>query len=391
MLGMLLLILMTKVSFAYYTTKGKDIIDRETGQKVILRGIGLGGWLLPEGYMWGIRKFDRPWQFENAIINLIGKDKANEFWKIYHDNYVTGQDFFAMKEWGINTVRIPLLASNLQPMEGQPDALPFIYSEEGFRFLDSIVTWGEKYHIGVIWDMHGAPGAQNRENISNSDGQARLWTEKEKYFPRCIDLWYNIAKRYKDNKCIVGYDLLNEPLLKRYSDMDSRLLRELYILLTDTIRSIDKTGIIFVEGDDWAQTFDILEPLDWDPHLVIAFHCYPPVSNAKSLERWNELRIRYNIPLWHGETGEQGPPYELNKISTSFLEQSNVGWAWWTHKKIEIESQPWEISRTMGFQKILEYWIGRGPKPSTEDAKKWFFDQATKNKLEILYVCSGNG
>lgn len=31
-------------------THGVDIVD-ENGQKVILRGVGLGNWLLPEGYM----------------------------------------------------------------------------------------------------------------------------------------------------------------------------------------------------------------------------------------------------------------------------------------------------------------------------------------------------
>ncbi len=55
MVGIFLLIFLVKMSFAYYTTRGKDFIDRETGEKVILRGIGLGGWLLPEGYMWGNR------------------------------------------------------------------------------------------------------------------------------------------------------------------------------------------------------------------------------------------------------------------------------------------------------------------------------------------------
>ncbi|MBN1416923.1 MAG: cellulase family glycosylhydrolase [Bacteroidales bacterium] len=364
--------------FAYYTTRGKDIIDRSTGERVVLRGLGLGGWLLPEGYMWGIRQLDRPWQFEKAITDLIGEEKANMFWRIYHENYVTEQDFAAMKDWGLNTVRIPLLASMLQPVKGQPEHPPFLYSEEGFRFLDSIVKWSEKYHLGVIWDMHGAPGAQNKENIADSDGQARLWTEKDIYFPRCIDLWRKIAERYKGHDCITGYDLLNEPLLRRYPEVDRKLLREIYVELTNTIREIDTTGIIFIEGDDWAQTYDDLEPLDWDPHLVIAFHRYPPVSDAAELERWNQLRNKYTIPLWHGETGEQGPPYERNTVSTSFLEQANVGWAWWTHKKFENRTQPWTVVRTAGFNKILEYWKGKGPRPPAEEAEKWLIDQAVK-------------
>ena len=278
LLAFLLLSVTLNDAGAYYTTSQQDIIDRVTGQKVLLKGFGIGCWLLPEGYMWGIRKLDRPRHFEKAIIDLIGEKDAAEFWRLYHDNFMTEGDIKAMKQMGVNSVRIALLASQLQPSQSQPDKAPYKYSEVGFKYLDDLVDWCSKYKVGVIWDMHGAPGAQNAENISDSDGQARLWTEKEKYWPLCIDLWYKIAERYKDRECIIGYDLLNEPLLRRYDGIDVALLRELYILLTKKIRTVDNDGIIFVEGDDWAQDFSVLEPLDWDKHLVIAFHSYPPTN-----------------------------------------------------------------------------------------------------------------
>jgi aryl-phospho-beta-D-glucosidase BglC (GH1 family) len=172
-----------------FTTRGQDIIDPATGQPTLLTGFGLGGWLLPEGYMWGIRTLDRPRQFEAAIEDLVGAEDAAEFWRLYHDNFVTAEDFKAMRAFGANSVRIPLLASQLQPRDEQPDEPPFVYSPEGFRFLDSVVVWSDRYDLGVIWDMHGAPGGQNAENISDSDGEARLWNEKNKYWPRLMDLW----------------------------------------------------------------------------------------------------------------------------------------------------------------------------------------------------------
>jgi hypothetical protein len=371
-------LLRTDAVLAYYTTRGQDIVDRKTGEKVILRGFGLGGWLLPEGYMWHIRKLDRPRQFEKAIEELIGKEKAEEFWRRYRENFVTEADIRAMKSWGVNSVRVALLASMLQPPGHQPDRPPFRYSEEGFRFLDSLVAWCGRHRVGVIWDMHAAPGAQNAENISDSDGKARLWTERERYWPRCKDLWFQIARRYLGEECIIGYDLLNEPLLRRYPDVSDRLLRELYVELTDTIRTVDGSGILFIEGDDWAQNFQALEPMDWDPHLVMAFHSYPPTANSKGLRRWDSLRQKYNIPLWHGETGEQGPPYERNTQAASFIEQANVGWSWWTHKKFDAESQPWSCPRTVGFLKIIDYWNGIGDRPPGAEAVKWLLDQAEK-------------
>jgi hypothetical protein len=363
--------------FQGYTTRGDRIVDRATGRPVHLIGFGLGGWLLPEGYMWGIRKLDRPWQFEQAIEDLIGPADAAEFWRRYHDNYVTEQDVRAMALMGINSLRVPLLASQLMP-KAQPDSARYTFSDQGFRLLDSLVAWCTRYRVGVIWDMHGAPGAQNAENISDSDGQARLWTEPDVYWPRLRALWRRIAERYAGNPYIIGYDLLNEPLLRRYQGIDEQDLRKLYVQLTETIRAVDANGIIFVEGDDWAQNFRALEPIDWDPHLALAFHSYPPTTSAQGLARWDSLRVRYHVPLWHGETGEVEAPFDRNREATRFLRSANVGWSWWTHKKMASATQPWRCPATPGFQRILDYWQGRAERPTAEQARAWLFDQAEK-------------
>ncbi len=382
-LAFILLLTMGFEAQAYYTTNGQNIVDIKTGETIQLRGIGLGGWLLPEGYMWGIRKLDRPRHFETAIEALIGSRNAQKFWDSYYSNFVTREDVENMKSFGVNTLRVPLLASMIQPRDQQPEQPPFVYDEHNFRFLDNFVDWCEESGMGIIWDLHGAPGGQNAENISDSDGEARLWTEKSVYWPRTIDLWDTITRRYSEKSCIVGYDLLNEPLLARYDGIDPGLLRELYLRITRVIRKTDTEGIIFIEGDDWAQDFSILEPMDWDPHLVMAFHSYPPTHTSRGIQRWDDLRKKYDMPLWHGETGEQDPPWELYRASTEFLEKANVGWSWWTHKKFELKRQPWSIRKTEGFKKILAYWNGEGPKPSKRLAKRWLFEQAkmTNSKM----------
>jgi hypothetical protein len=145
-----------------------------------------------------------------------------------------------------------------------------------------------------------------------------------------------------------------------------------------TIREVDPNGIIFIEGDDWAQNFQMLEPIDWDPHLVLAFHSYPPTSSVRGLARWDSLRTGHEVPLWHGETGEVGAPFDRNRESTTFLRSANVGWSWWTHKKIARETQPWHCPPTQGFQRILDYWQGRTERPTAEQVREWLFDQAEK-------------
>ena len=86
-------------------THGVDIVD-ENGQKVILRGVGLGNWLLPEGYMWRFGNgADRPRRIEQLVSDLIGPQSAERFWQEYRRQYITEKDIQRIAELGFNSVR----------------------------------------------------------------------------------------------------------------------------------------------------------------------------------------------------------------------------------------------------------------------------------------------
>ena len=62
--------------------------------EIFLRGVGLGGWMLPEGYMWGSRKkITRPRLFEKRIVDLIGEAEAKIFWDKYYNTFISDADF----------------------------------------------------------------------------------------------------------------------------------------------------------------------------------------------------------------------------------------------------------------------------------------------------------
>src|SRR5471032_483331 len=70
-------------------TQGEDIVD-EKGQKILLRGVGLGNWMLPEGYMWRFGELgDRPRKIEKIVTDLSGPESAAKFWKEYRAQYIT--------------------------------------------------------------------------------------------------------------------------------------------------------------------------------------------------------------------------------------------------------------------------------------------------------------
>ena len=53
-------------------------IVNEKGENVLLRGIGLGGWMLQEGYMLHLNKEGQQYRIKQRIASLIGENKISE-------------------------------------------------------------------------------------------------------------------------------------------------------------------------------------------------------------------------------------------------------------------------------------------------------------------------
>ena len=105
-------------SQGFLQTSGKNIINGN-GDKVILKGIALGGWWVPEGYMFQIPGSGSPTTIRNKIVNLIGVDAANEFYKKFENNYVQELDIKAISGWGFNSIRLPMHYKFLSPSKDE--------------------------------------------------------------------------------------------------------------------------------------------------------------------------------------------------------------------------------------------------------------------------------
>ena len=157
----------------FLRTQGQDIVD-ESGNKILLRGVGLGNWLLPEGYMWKFGQLgDRPRRIEKIIADLIGQEKAGQFWSEFRKHYITEADIKRISELGFNSVR-PALNSRRFLTEGENAS----YVDEGFELLDNLVRWCSKYDIYVIIDMHGAPGGQTGTKTARRPRLATISSSK---------------------------------------------------------------------------------------------------------------------------------------------------------------------------------------------------------------------
>ncbi len=350
----------------------KKIIDGN-GNEVLLKGMGLGNWLVQEGYMMQTSAFaNAQWQIRSKISALIGATNTETFYQTFRENYIKKADIDSLKKWGFNSVRLPmhynLFATNTNPPT---------FLNTGFDIIDSLLSWCEQNEIYLILDMHAAPGGQSDEPISDyNPANPSLW-ESGSNKDLLVMIWRKIAERYKDKTWIGGYDLINEP--KWSLQPNNQPLRDLYIRLTDTIRAVDNNHILFIEGNWFATDFNGLTPA-WDENMSYSFHKYWNGNSQSSIQYLIDLRNSTNIPLWLGETGENSNQWFVECIE--LMKTNNIGWAWWPHKKISSISGPLSIPLLPAYQSLLNYWTNGGTPPSSNTAFAALMAQANVTKIE---------
>ena len=350
------------------------------GEPILLRGFGLGGWLVPEGYMlhnqaW-ISGFESPTDIENHVTDLIGAEAAEDFWELYRANYVAQADIDQIAEWGFNHLRVPFHYKQFYDSTGSETPI-------GYAIVDELISWCEPYNMYIILDMHCAPGGQNGGPISDSDGTARLWLE-ESNKELTIQIWKEIATYYADHTLIGGYDLINEPVLP--SGVTLEEFKQLYIDITEAIREVDNNHLLWIEGNWYGTDFAGLTP-PWDDNLGYSFHKYWGATSLSTIQSYINMRNNYGVPLWMGESGENSNHwyYEVFKL----LEENNIGWNFWTHKKVDKITSPYSAYVSPQYQIVIDYLLGNASQPTSDIASMGLTSFANSLKIENCLMRRG--
>ncbi|KAF8648883.1 hypothetical protein AX16_006158 [Volvariella volvacea WC 439] len=336
---------------------GTKIVD-EDGKEVVLRGAGLGGWMNMENFISGYPGCEH--QIRQALTEAIGKEKSDFFFDKFLEYFFTESDAKFFQSLGLNCIRLPF---NYRHFED--DLNPRILKEDGFKHLDRVIEICASHNIYTILDLHTAPGGQNTDWHSDHGGHiANFWNHKD-FQDRVIWLWTQLAKHYKGNKWIAGYNPLNEP-----TDPTQSRVVEFYDNVYKAIRAVDPDHAIFFDGNTFASDFSHFGDAHtkWE-NTAYSIHDYSnfgfPASNEeytsseaqlkrlrKSYQRKREWMDQRGLCVWNGEWGPvyarrqyEGEAtdainerrYKVLKDQLDIYNEDRLSWSIWTYKDIGFQ------------------------------------------------------
>lgn len=348
------------------------IVD-EARRPVILRGMGLGGWMLQEGYMLRLAKLGQQHVIQKKIADLVGPERQQAIHQAWLDNHTTKADIDAMAAWGFNSVRLPIHYDLLTlPVDREPTPGVDTWKEDGFKRIDDLLAWSKANGIYLILDLHAAPNGQGNDlPIADRDpAKPSLWDSPEAR-RKTIALWTKLAARYKDEPMVGAYDLINEPNWdfdgsgnkNGCKDEKQDALWAFYREATAAIRQIDPRHLIVIEGNCWGNNYKGMGK-PWDANMALSFHKYWNVNDEASIATHLKLREETGLPLWLGESGENSNVWFADAIR--LVEKHEIGWAFWPLKKIGF-NQPLEIKAGADYDEVVATLTGESKAPVSAD------------------------
>ena len=195
------------------------------------------------------------------------------------------RDLDSLAAWGANLVNLSVPGIFAEsPTGSQPD---YRLDPAAWTNLDSMVAWAERAGLFVVVSFRTGPGRSEFVfDTSETPAIVNLWSTPAAQ-DAWVAMWREAARRLKDRRVVVGYDLMVEPLLEPERDSVPAATPEDWYLLAERIiegiRDIDPTTPILLSvapGGD-PEALGNLDPKRFNPQVnrvVFTFHQYEPFN-----------------------------------------------------------------------------------------------------------------
>lgn len=232
-------------------------------------------------------------------VNLGGW--ISQFSSYDHEHFktfITESDIENIASLGFDHVRIPVDYNVLEDEEGN-------VLESGFSYLSQCNDWCRKHGLNILIDLHECFGYSFDPLKVNMDRRKFFYDEALQ--TRFLNLWKEIAIRFKDEPERVAFEPLNEVVLSEVHDAWNTIVKT-YIEL---IRSICPDHYLVIGGVCYNNVMSV--PLLDPPHddrIVYNFHCYEPMIFSHQGAYWVE-HMPHNFRIGYPKSIE-----EYRRVST---------------------------------------------------------------------------
>ncbi len=190
--------------------------------------------------------------------------------------------------WGANHIRWQLIWGGFPHGPADQASVEEYrqWLESALRKLEEALPVCREVGLLVAIDLHTPPGGRNAE------AECRLFHDKI-FQQAFLEIWEEMAGRFRHEPAVWGYDLLNEPVEGVVPD-GLMNWQELAQEVAHRIRAIDPHHAIIVEPPSWGNpdALDWFEPLTV-PGVVYSVHMYIPHRFTHQGIHGNPLGVIY--------------------------------------------------------------------------------------------------
>ncbi|KAF8517620.1 glycoside hydrolase [Gautieria morchelliformis] len=343
------------------------------------RGVNLGSWFVLERWIsetpFGNAAGPGSSDYDVASGGLGARETLERHW----DTWITDEDWQWIAERGINSVRLPigyyhLYAKDPSIVKGTPFAKLGMVFEGAWQRILKAIDKASIYGIGVLIDLHSAPGKQNADAHSGINGRVEFYNKAN--LSRTVDVLILLATAFKETPNVVGIQLVNEP-------QNNIHLPGWYKSAIDSVRATTGPDLPIYIHDAWStdqyaslvsarSDFVVL-----DHHLYRCFTSHDQTlsgdQHASALPRDDFARhaetTRGNFvvaefsaalnpnSMGTSDAGEQDRQRRVfARAELELFESSCGGWWMWTYKKDGWDAG-WSLRDAVRAE-IMPSWVG---------------------------------
>ena len=203
----------------------------------------------------------------------------------YFNTFITEEDIEEIAALGFDHVRVPVDYNVLEDEEGN-------VLEAGFKHLEDCRRWCADRGLNMLIDLHECYG-YSFDPLKDMDRRAFFYDETLQ--ARFLNLWREIAERFKDHADQIAFEPLNEIVLydvaQAWNDLAGRYIKLMRSIIPDCRLVIG--GVCY----NSVLTVPLLD-LPTTEGIIYNFHCYEPLIFTHQGAYWvdgmpEDFRIGY--------------------------------------------------------------------------------------------------